>query len=202
MINEVSNIPEPEQSIVIEPFHKKFTSNENQIYIKQQNKCKFTNPKDEYIWALTQYKICSKCTKNTQLIYFNGNTSGTDAFDKNGYRLRRPECKECSQKMYKGKLLARKKAKEMNISYKAPEGVVCAICNNPPTARNGLVFDHCHKTQIFRGFCCNTCNRTLGVFGDDVSGILRAVNYLLKHDKQTIIQNENGFLEIIKKPNV
>lgn len=179
----------------------KFTKKENENYIRQQNKCKFSNPKDEYIWSSIQYKICSKCNHNKQLIRFKGNTSGTDAFDKNGYRLRRPECNECMKKIYSGKCLAQKKAKEMNIPCKAPDGILCAICGNPPTARNSLVFDHCHKTQIFRGYCCNACNRSLGVFGDDLSGILRVVNYLLQNNKQTIIQNENGLLEIAKSNN-
>ena len=174
-----------------------FTEKEKQNYIRQHDKCIFKNPTDEYEWAKTQFKSCSKCLEVKQLIYFNGNTSGSDAFDKSGYRLRRPECNECTKIVSKGKTEAKKKAKEIGISYVAPEGTICEICNKPSSQGNCIVFDHCHKKNIFRGYCCNSCNRSVGVLGDDIDGILKVLNYLLKNDKQKIIQNEDGMLQKI-----
>ena len=57
-----------------------------------------------------------------------------------------------------------------------------------------MVFDHCHVNNIFRGYCCNSCNRSIGVLGDNVDGLLKVMNYLLKTEKSKIIQNEEGKL--------
>jgi hypothetical protein len=83
------------------------------------------------------------------------------------------------------------------ISHSAPDGTLCAICNKPPTKNNGLVFDHCHDKNIFRGYCCNSCNRSIGVFGDDINGMIKCINYLLKTSPQKIQQNDEGFLFIV-----
>lgn len=182
--------PEPE---VVKP---KFTKKEYDLYKKQQYKAKFATPDLEFEWATTQTKKCTKCGKTKCLTEYRGNTSGQDGFDKSGIRLRRPECKVCTLEQAKGKEIARKFAKENGIPYKAPEGTTCAICGQLPTKNNGLVFDHCHKTNTFRGYCCNSCNRSVGVLGDDVQSLLRAVNYLNKKEKLKFVQNEDGTLSI------
>jgi len=174
-----------------------FTNYERDHYIKQKDKAHFTSPEEEYSWSETQHKTCSKCKEEKLLIQFNGNTSGTDAFDKLGYRLRRPECGDCTKKANKGKDYAKQLAKKNGISYKAPEGATCAICLKLPVKGNGLVFDHCHKQQTFRGYCCNSCNRSMGVLGDNIEGILNVINYLLKTDPTKIIQAEDGTLSIL-----
>lgn len=176
---------------------KVFTKKEIQNYIRQNNKSVFSTPQDEYLWAEKQNKVCSKCMKEKKLCDFSGNTSGTDAFDKNGYRLRRPECSDCSKIVSKGKSEAKKKAKKLGISYTAPIGTRCGVCNKKPTSGNGLVFDHCHTNNVFRGYCCNSCNRSIGVLGDDVDGILKVLNYLLKTENFDIVKNENG--DFVKK---
>jgi hypothetical protein len=174
-----------------------FTKNEIELYKRQHSKCKFTNPTNEYLWSKSQQKKCSKCFIEKKLCDFNGNTSGTDAFNKDGYRLRRPECKECTKKSNRGKAETKKKARELGITSVAPEGTLCSICNKPASSGNRMVFDHCHVNNIFRGYCCNSCNRSIGVFGDNVDGLLRVINYLLKNEKCTIIQEENG--QLVKK---
>lgn len=176
---------------------QKFTKTELDNYTRQSTKCKFKTPQEEYDWAKTQLKVCSKCQVTKTLVDFRGNTSGTDAFDRDGYRLRRPECIECTKSVSKGKNEAKKKAKELGIPYVAPEGTVCAVCNKPPSKGNCLVFDHCHELNIFRGYCCNSCNRSMGILGDNVQGLLNAVNYLLKTEKNKIVQNEDGTLTIV-----
>ena len=171
-----------------------FTKKETENYNRQKDKCIFKTPEEEYEWAKKQKKTCSKCLTEKILSDFNGNTSGTDAFDKNGYRLRRPECKICTKNVSIGKTEAKKKAKELGISYVAPEGTLCEVCNKPPSVGNCMVFDHCHVNNIFRGYCCNSCNRSIGVLGDNVDGLLKVMDYLLKTEKSKIIQNEEGKL--------
>ena len=167
------------------------TKNEELHYVRQKDKAKFSSPAEEYEWAINQFKTCSKCEEYKNFTQFKGNTSGCDAFDKDGYRLRRPECEDCGKEAGKGKSEAKKKAKELGIDYKAPEGTVCSICNKPPTKGNGIVFDHCHEKNVFRGYCCNSCNRSMGVLGDNVEGILKVLNYMIRAAPCKIRQNED-----------
>ena len=175
----------------------KFSKKEKENYIRQKDKCKFKSAEEEYEWAKTQEKKCSKCKITKTRVDFTGNTSGTDAFDRNGYRLLRPECKECKKKSSDGKIEAIKNAKNMNIQHKPPEGTLCCICQEPEKKGDTLVFDHDHLSNVFRGYCHNSCNRSLGVLGDNVEGLIRAINYLNKSEKHKIIQDENGMFKII-----
>ena len=174
-----------------------FTSNERDYYTRQQNKCKFKSPEEEYIWAQSQPKSCSKCLVEKKICDFNVNTSSSDGFNKVGERLRRGECNECTKLVGRGKSQAKKMAKDMGISYIPPEGTVCANCNKLPSPGNGLVFDHCHEMNIFRGYLCNSCNRSIGVLGDNVDGLIQALNYLNKTKKVKIVQKEDGTIVIL-----
>ncbi len=169
-----------------------FKAGEYAIYKKQADKAIFKSPEEEYEHASNNHKVCSKCKINKDLNEYGGNTSGTDAFNKEGYRLRRPECKDCNKIVLRGKQEAKEVAKKNNIPYKAPEGTVCALCECPEKPGDGLVFDHCHETNCFRGYLHNSCNRSLGVLGDDIAGMLRAINYLNKTEKKKFTQNEDG----------
>lgn len=41
-----------------------------------------------------------------------------------------------------------------------------------------LSLDHCHASGAFRGWLCDNCNRGIGLLGDDIPGLMRAVEYL------------------------
>jgi hypothetical protein len=164
---------------------KEVTKEDN--YTRYKFKAKFSSAEEEENYAKTVQKKCKKCGKTKYLNEFNGNTSGTDPFDKQGYRLRRPECKDCTKEATAGKALAKKIAKEEDIPYKAPPGSKCPICDKEET----LVFDHCHIRKKFRGYLCNSCNRSLGVHGDSVERLLKTLNYLNVSEKKTIIQTSD-----------
>ena len=51
----------------------------------------------------------------------------------------------------------------------------CKICKSTPKT---LVFDHCHRTNKFRGWICRNCNAAIGKLGDNLSGLMKAVKYL------------------------
>lgn len=53
------------------------------------------------------------------------------------------------------------------------QGGVCAICEG-----NATDVDHCHITGAVRGVLCRQCNTALGLFKDDTTRLLRAVEYL------------------------
>lgn len=65
----------------------------------------------------------------------------------------------------------------------------CAICGKhetkvsqgrATTPATALHVDHCHETQVVRGLLCTNCNIILGKCYDDVSILLKAIQYLEK----------------------
>ena len=57
-----------------------------------------------------------------------------------------------------------------------PEPDQCECCGRWTEA--ALCFDHNHITGAFRGWLCSPCNRALGLFGDDIAGLEKALAYL------------------------
>ena len=57
---------------------------------------------------------------------------------------------------------------------------VCEICgiHKDDTGKISLGYDHCHSTMEFRGVLCNRCNRALGLLGDTIESVEKALNYL------------------------
>jgi hypothetical protein len=53
---------------------------------------------------------------------------------------------------------------------------LCECCQQRPATH----LDHDHETGKFRGWLCNYCNRGIGMLGDNVYGIMRAMNYLTR----------------------
>lgn len=58
------------------------------------------------------------------------------------------------------------------------QGNRCLICGQTPPDGQLLHVDHDHETGAIRGLLCNTCNRALGMFGDDLDRVRAAVAYL------------------------
>lgn len=54
---------------------------------------------------------------------------------------------------------------------------VCKICSGTNTSK-ALHVDHCHLTGVIRGLLCNTCNRGLGLFKDNVELLAKAIEYI------------------------
>jgi hypothetical protein len=76
-------------------------------------------------------------------------------------------------------------------SMLAAQKGVCKICENPETAKNPdgttqrLSVDHCHRFMCrhVRGLLCHSCNKAIGLLGDDPDRIARAVEYLRPHHR-------------------
>ena len=69
------------------------------------------------------------------------------------------------------------------------QGGVCAICGGSLYDSRGYRphVDHDHITGKVRGVLCINCNNALGRWKDDKNKLIKAYNYLLKHE--TDIQN-------------
>jgi len=59
----------------------------------------------------------------------------------------------------------------------------CALCNARESEnKQGLVVDHCHTSGDVRELLCTTCNVGLGMFKDNPKLLLKAVDYIRKHN--------------------
>lgn len=54
----------------------------------------------------------------------------------------------------------------------------CACCKRPFTTKTHI--DHCHVTLRVRGIICHSCNTGLGLLGDNIEGLEKALSYLKK----------------------
>ena len=96
-----------------------------------------------------------------------------------GAKYLRPECRECNNK------LSRERKEHRKMYGLPPEGYLCPICLRPEDELKTLggkagawVVDHDHVTNSFRGHLCHSCNRAIGLLGDDVERFERAIEYL------------------------
>ena len=62
--------------------------------------------------------------------------------------------------------------------YPNPE--ICECCGKLNTAKRGLHLDHDHKNGKFRGWLCTTCNTGIGALGDNIEGVSKALDYILR----------------------
>lgn len=151
---------------------------------------------DEFLWQKTQFQQCSKCRENKSLIYFENNTCGNLPFHAGGHRYKRTDCIMCRKKILDGQKRAKKNTKKSGFPIKPPVAAICGICkksgNHFGRKNEKLVFDHCHEKEIFRGWLCDSCNRSLGIFGDDIHGLLNVINYLYQHKKFNLKLDENS----------
>ena len=53
-----------------------------------------------------------------------------------------------------------------------------AFCERPGCKHHALHLDHNHKTGRFRGWLCTRCNVGIGMLGDNIIGLRRAIRYL------------------------
>ncbi len=56
---------------------------------------------------------------------------------------------------------------------------VCGSCGQPSVKRLGV--DHDHESHVVRGLLCNNCNLGIGMLGDNIEGLERALAYLRRH---------------------
>ncbi len=62
------------------------------------------------------------------------------------------------------------------------QGGVCAVCQKDQSyrERTNLYVDHYHQSGEIRGLLCQKCNTGIGMLGDDLDSLLKAVSYLEK----------------------
>lgn len=98
---------------------------------------------------------------------------------------RRPDCIKCNKEQ-------KRKTYNLRKHYTAPElGTPCECCGR---ADQKLCWDHCHTTEEHRGWICSNCNQAIGKLGDDIEGVLKAVDYLASFHNLGLNQETNDDL--------
>ena len=88
-------------------------------------------------------------------------------------------CRDCNNKA--NAVVAKLKPKY--LKYKTD---YCDCCgNHESVTRATLQFDHCYVTNTFRGWLCTSCNRGIGMLGDDIEGVQKAIAYLRRVNERT-----------------
>lgn len=105
-------------------------------------------------------KVCIKCGEEKPLTAYKTDKRGT-----------RNVCIEC-RNLHLG-VARRGKAKWLKEGNQIPTS--CQCCGK---VTDKLVFDHDHKTLEHRGWLCHPCNQGLGLLGDDIASLERAMQYL------------------------
>ena len=122
------------------------------------------NPKSETTGQKST-KQCFKCKQIKPLSEFR-----TFHANQNVNPYRRNECITCEKHDAKVRAKCHKEA--------TPKPLSCQLCG---VSDKKLVMDHCHDTETFRGWLCQTCNKGLGCFSDNISNLHKAINYLSTH---------------------
>ena len=89
-------------------------------------------------------------------------------------------CKTCSSSIDKERQYMKKIA--------GPKPFFCECCFK---TTDKLERDHVHGTLIFRGWTCKGCNTGLGLFNDNLRGLLIGALYLEKDPKKIIEELNN-----------
>lgn len=105
-------------------------------------------------------KICSYCGKRKNKGSFPKHSMYKDNLDS--------RCKKCKKKDSKIRSGLHKTA--------PPKPDVCECCKKIPRK---WCLDHNHEDDTFRGWVCEPCNTGMGKLGDNLSGIVNAMNYFL-----------------------
>ena len=109
--------------------------------------------------TLKECRHCKELKPLESFPFFSTNTAG-----------RKNTCTSCSNDLSK----VRRKLRKDNPP---PPAGNCPSCGRFTEA---WVLDHCHYTDEFRGYVCNSCNLGFGQFNDDPVLMLKAITYLLQ----------------------
>lgn len=130
-------------------------------------------------------KLCTKCKETKDLSEFT-RCSRT----RSGYQAQCSACRSIARKTQPH--YDKRKSRDRFLRWKygitldeyeellARQDGMCASCGKEPEEKC-LVVDHCHQTNRVRELLCDTCNRCLGLLGEDADRIEKLARYARKH---------------------
>lgn len=111
-----------------------------------------------------KFEILKECCKCKEL-------KPIDCFTKRGEGKTKKRilsyCKECEKRIKKDLVRLKK--------YAPPKPERCDCCGKECQK---LVLDHDHESNKFRGWICDSCNVGISRLGDNLDGVIKAVEYL------------------------
>jgi len=113
----------------------------------------------------TPKKVCIYCKVEKDLCDYPKHSLYKDGYD--------TRCHTCVKKQSK------LRTKLHRTAPARPE--TCECCGEKPLK---FCLDHCHETHEFRGWLCDRCNTGIGKLGDTLVGVMKAIKYLRKTQKQ------------------
>lgn len=129
-------------------------------------------------------KQCSKCGESKALDAFGPHKNSADG--------KQSWCRGCSREYardnyHKARLRRFSLTQEQYDSMLEDQDGRCAICGRAETDKAWAI-DHDHSCcpgqsscgECVRGLLCSNCNTALGLFGDNVESMKRAIDYLSK----------------------
>lgn len=111
-------------------------------------------------------RICTQCERDLDVNEFPCYQL------ESGRTKRRNWCRQCINDAQRAKNYGLSVDDYQNLV--SDQNGLCKICSK----QDSLVVDHCHETNKIRGLLCSQCNVGLGMFGDSVSTMLLAIDYL------------------------
>lgn len=115
-------------------------------------------------------KKCYRCKKHKSLSEFSLFNGGSRGGKKRGQYISN-DCLECGRNNH---YLQYREQRMLRKDYTKPKE--CEACGDEAE----LCFDHCHITDLFRGWICKACNSTLGWAKDDPDRLRALAEYIEK----------------------
>jgi hypothetical protein len=130
--------------------------------------------------SVTSSKLCSRCRKNLDLNQFAKNKAEKDGLQR--------WCRKC-RSLHALTTKKHRRNHRLNRTYGlsldayremlCEQGGKCACCHSADPGGHGeFHVDHCHETGKIRGLLCSKCNTGIGLLGDNLNSLLKAVHYL------------------------
>ncbi len=157
----------------------------------------YANPEDEKAYKKAYYEK-NKEKINAQKKSYNEKNKEKIKAEKKAYR-------EKNKDRLRNKELKRNfgiSLHEYNLMHTEQKGkcACCGIHQNELTKK--FAVDHDHDTGLIRGLLCNNCNLALGKLGDNIEGLMKALNYLEKHELTKERKTNEHVVQVKPKPNV
>jgi hypothetical protein len=153
-------------------------------------------------------KTCAKCLENKPITSFYKNPRMADGLYSacgactsrlgGEWSKRNPEKRNRYQRNWRKNHPEKARARDLRHDLKRSCGLTmeqfaqkleaqngrCVICGSTKSSSGNKRFcsDHDHKTNKLRGLLCIKCNRGLGLLGDSVAVLIRALQYLQSAD--------------------
>jgi len=125
--------------------------------------------------SIVRLKACSVCEEVLPEIEdnFYRAYTGIGRDGRTGKTHLHNKCRSCSILSSKAQYFLRKKH-----GHKAYGTCDCCGVDAKDLKGGKLHLDHCHYTGDYRGHLCGSCNRGLGMLGDNLAGVQLALDYL------------------------